>query len=120
MRLTLAAALVVVGLGGCIPAERVPGSGGELMQVRQGNVGAFHGLRVGVANIFAADYDDEAGVKKRGLTAALALSIEGDPPQEKDFKVRAGQTIVLGSYSAYVEEIRGTAKGQVTLRLERR
>jgi len=119
MRRILSAAMILAGLAGCVPSEKVTGSGGELMQVRQGNVGAFHGLRLGVANIFTADYVDETGAKKRGLTAALTLFIDGDPPQEKDFNVRAGQKIVLGSYSAYVEEIRGTVGGRVTLRLER-
>lgn len=119
MRRVLAAALIVVGLGGCVPSERVPGSGGEVIRIRQGNVGTFHDLRLGVMNIFEADHVDEAGAKKNRLSAALSLSIDGNPPQEKNFKVQAGQKIVLGSYSVYVEEIRGTVKGLVTLRLER-
>lgn len=119
MRRLLTAAVILVGLAGCVPSEKVPGSGGEVIRIRQGNVGTFHELRLGVMNIFEADHVDEAGAKKKGLTAELSLSIDGNPPQEKNFKVRAGQKIVLGSYSAYVEEIRGTVKGLVTLRLER-
>lgn len=120
MRTALTSALILLGLVGCVPSERVPGSGGEVIRIRQGNVGTFHELRLGVMNIFEADHVDEAGAKKNRLTAALSLSIDGDPPQEKHFKVQAGQKIVFGGYSVYVEVIRGTVKGLVTLRLERR
>jgi hypothetical protein len=49
----------------------------------------------------------------------LILFIEGNPPQEKDFKVHAGQKIIMmDKYLVYVEEIRGTVKGLVTLRIE--
>lgn len=119
MRTALTSALILLGLVGCVPSERVPGSGGEVIQIRQGNVGAFHELRLGVMNIFEADHVDEAGAKKNRLTAALSLSIDGAPPQEKHFVVQAGQKIVFGGYSVYVEEIRGTVKGLVTVRLER-
>lgn len=119
MRRILSAAVILAGLAGCIPSEKVPGSGGEVIRIRQGNVGTFHELRLGVMNIFEADHVDEAGANKQRLSAELSLSIDGNPPQEKHFTVRAGQKIVLGRYAAYVEEIRGTVKGQVTLRLER-
>ena len=69
-------------------------------------------------NIIGADYVDEAGTKKQGLIAVLSLFVEGNPPQEKDFKVHAGQRIIMDKYSVYVEEIRGTVKGLVTLRIE--
>jgi len=119
MKNTLLSALVLVGLGGCVPVERVPGSGGELIQIQQGNVGTFDKLKLGVTNIIEADYVDEAGKKKQGLIAVLTLFIDGNPPQEKDFQVHAGQTIVMDKYSVYTEEIRGTAKGLVILRIER-
>ena len=118
MKDILFSALILVGLGGCVPVEKVPGSGGELIQIQQGNVGTFHELRLGVANIIKVDYLDEAGAKKQGLMAALTLFIDGNPPQEKDFKVHAGQKIMMDKYSVYVEEIRGTNKGLVTLRIE--
>jgi len=118
MKNTLLSALLLAGLGGCVPVERVPGSGGELIQIRQGTVGAFDKLKIGVTNIIEADRVDEAGEKKRGLTAVLTLFIDGNPPKEKDFQVHAGQTIVMGEYSVYTEEIRGTAKGLVILRIE--
>jgi hypothetical protein len=103
---------------GCVPVEKVPGSGGEVIQIKQGNVGTFHELRIGVTNIIKADYLDEAGIKKHGLIAILTLFIEGNPPQEKDFKVHAGQKIIMDKYLVYVEEIRGTVKGLVILRIE--
>lgn len=104
---------------GCVPVEKVPGSGGEVIQIKQGNVGTFYKLRIGVTNIIKADYLDEAGIKKHGLIAILTLFIEGNPPQEKDFKVHAGQKIIMmDKYLVYVEEIRGTVKGLVTLRIE--
>ncbi len=103
---------------GCVPVEKVPGSGGEVIQIKQGNVGTFHELRIGVTNIIKADYVDEAGTKKQGLIAVLTLFVEGTPPQEKDFKVHAGQKIIMDKYSVYVEEIRGTVKGLVTLRIK--
>ncbi|MDO8805113.1 MAG: hypothetical protein Q7R35_11825 [Elusimicrobiota bacterium] len=115
----LFSALMLVGLGGCVPVEKVPGSGGEVIQIKQGNVGTFDTLKLGVANIIKAEYVDKAGVKKQGLIAVLSLFIDGNPPQEKDYKARAGQTIIMGKYSVYVEEIRGTDKGLVTLRLEK-
>lgn len=118
MKNILLSALILVGLGGCVPVDKVPGSGGELIQIKQGNVGTFHELRVGVTNIIKTDYVDEAGVKKQRLIAVLALFIDGNPPQEKDFQVHAGQKIIMDKYSVYVEEIRGTDKGLVTLRIE--
>ena len=84
----LLSALILVCLGGCVPVEKVPGSGGELIQIKQGNVGRFHELQIGVMNIVRADYVDEAGAKKQGLIAVLSLFVEGNPPQEKDFKVQ--------------------------------
>ena len=118
MKNTLLSALLLVGLGGCVPVERVPGSGGELIQIQQGTVGTFDKLKIGVTNIIEADHVDEAGTKKQGLIAVLTLFIDGNPPREKDFQVHAGQTIVMGRYSVYTEEIRGTSKGLVTLRIE--
>ncbi|MEW6615669.1 MAG: hypothetical protein AB1401_09415 [Thermodesulfobacteriota bacterium] len=102
----------------CVRAEKVPGSGGEVIQIKQGNVGTFYKLRLGVTNIIKADYLDEAGIKKHGLIAILTLFVEGNPPQEKDFKVHAGQKIIMDKYSVYVEEIRGTVKGLVILRIK--
>ena len=109
---------VLILAAGCVPVEKVSGSGGELIQIKQGNVGTFYKLRIGVTNIIKADYIDDAGIKKHGLIAILTLFIEGNPPQEKDFKVHAGQKIIMDKYSVYVEEIRGTVKGLVTLRIK--
>lgn len=117
MRTALASALILVGLGGCLPSETVPGTGGEPVQITQGTVATFHGLRLGVANIIKDDHVDEAGARQRELTAALTLFIDGDPPQERDFKVHAGQTVTIAGYSVYVEEIRATDKGLVTVRM---
>ncbi len=103
--------------GNVFAGEEDPPDGGEVIQIKQGNVGTFYKLRIGVTNIIKADYLDEAGIKKHGLIAILTLFIEGNPPQEKDFKVHAGQKIVMDKYSVYVEEIRGTVKGLVTLRI---
>ena len=114
----LMSALMLVGLGGCVPVEKVPGSGGEVIQIQQSTVGTFQELKIGVTNIIKAEYVDEAGAKKQGLIAVLTLFIDGNPPQEKDFKVHAGQTITMNKYSVYLEEIRGTSKGLVTLRIE--
>ncbi len=111
-------ALILVGLGGCVPVEKVPGSGGELIQIKQSTVGAFEGLKIGVTNIVKAEYTNESGAKKQGLIAVLTLFIDGNPPQEKDFQAHAGQKIMMDRYSVYVEEIRGTDKGLVTLRIE--
>lgn len=115
MKEILFSALIFLGLGGCVPSEKVPGSGGELIRIQQGSVGTFQELRLGVANIVEVEADG-AGAKK-GLMAALTLFVDGNPPQEKDFQVRAGQTIAMGKYSVYVEEIKGTTKGLVTLRI---
>ncbi len=114
----LLSALILTGAGGCVPVEKAPGSGGELIQIKQGNVGTFQELRLGVANIIQDAYVDEAGVKKQGLIAILTLFIDGNPPQEKDFQLHVGQKIVMDKYSVYAEEIRGTSKGLVTLRIE--
>lgn len=118
MKHILFSALILAGAGGCVPVEKVPGSGGELIQIKQGNVGTFNGLRLGVVNIIKDAYVDEAGVKKQGLIAVLTLFIDGNPPQEKDFQLHAGQKIVMDKYSVYAEEICGTTKGLVTLRIE--
>lgn len=109
---------VLILVAGCVPIEKVSGSGGELLQIKQGNVGTFHKLRIGVTNIIKADYVGEVGTKRQGLIAVLTLFVEGNPPQEKDFKVHAGQKILMDKYSVYVEEIRGTVKGLVTLRIK--
>jgi len=88
------------------------------MQVQQGNVGTFHELQLGVMNIYETEYVDKAGAKKQGLKAELSLFLDGTPPQEKKSTVRTGQSVTLGKYSVYVEEIRGITKGMVTFRIE--
>lgn len=112
------AALVLIGLGGCVPSEKVPGSGGEVIQLKQGTVGSFRELKIGVTNLIETEYADAAGAKKKGLAAVLALFIDGNPPREKDVQLRPGQKAAFGKFSVYVEEIRGTTKGLVTLRVE--
>ena len=87
----LFSALILVGLGGCVPVEKVPGSGGELIQIQQGNVGTFHELRLGVANIIKVDYLDEASAKKQGLMAALTLFIDGNPRRKRILKFMRGR-----------------------------
>ena len=109
----LAAAFLLAGLGGCTKSERVPGTGGVVMQVRQGAVGAFQGLRIGVTNIVEGDPGGKAG-----RVAVLALFVDGNPPQEETFRLRAGQKAALGGHSVYLEEIRGAVRGTVTLRVE--
>ncbi|MBI3565372.1 MAG: hypothetical protein HY079_09270 [Elusimicrobia bacterium] len=94
--------LLLVGPGGCVRVERAPGAGGTVIRIEQGQVGAVHGLRAGVVNVFADDRGGGPGARKPGLTAALTLFVDGDPPQEKDFTVRAGQRITLAGYSVYV------------------
>ena len=118
MKDILFSALILVGLGGCVLVENMPGSGGELIRIQQGNVVTFNELRLGVVNIIEVGHVDAAGAKGQGLMAALSLFVDGEPPQEKGFEVHAGQKIVMGTYSVYVEEIRGTTKGLVTLRIE--
>ena len=54
---------VLILAAGCVPAEKVSGSGGEVIQIKQGNVGTFYKLRLGVTNIIKADYIDDAGIK---------------------------------------------------------
>lgn len=109
--------MLLILTGNVFAGEEDHPNGGEVIQIKQGNVGTFHELRIGVTNIIKADYVDEAGAKKQGLIAVLTLFVEGNPSQEKDFKVHAGQKIIMDKYSVYVEEIRGTVKGLVTLRI---
>jgi len=110
--------MLLILTGNVFAGEGERHNGGEVIQIKQGNVGRFHELQIGVMNIIRADYVDEAGTKKQGLIAVLSLFVEGNPPQEKNFKVHAGQKIIMDKYSVYVEEIRGTVKGLVTLRIE--
>ena len=72
---------------------------------------------MGVMNIYETEYVDKAGAKKQGLKVELSLFLDGTPAGKK-FMVRTGQTVTLGKYSVYVEEIRGTVKGLVILRIE--
>ncbi|HAF96246.1 MAG: hypothetical protein A2X34_05495 [Elusimicrobia bacterium GWC2_51_8] len=104
---------------GCTPVDTVPATfgGGELVEIKQGTTANLGLLRIGLVNTGKSDYTNDAGEKKHGLVAGLSLFISGKPPQEKRFDVYAGQTVRMGKYSVYAQEIRGGFKGSVKLRV---
>lgn len=106
-------------LAGCTQIERapVPGEGGLVLSIAQGTTGSVDELRIGLGFVRKSEYVDEAGAKKRGLVAGLMLLIPGNPPQEKDFDVHAGQRVAVDKYSLYVEEVRKGIKDSVVLRV---
>lgn len=106
-------------LAGCTQVEKAsaPGQGGLVLSIAQGTTGSFDELRIGLANVRKSEYVDEAGAKKRGLVAGLALLVPGNPPQEKSFDVHAGQRVAVDKYSLYVEEVRKGPKDSVMLRV---
>ena len=102
---------------GCRPVETAPAPWeGEVIEIRQGTTANFEGLRIGLSDISETEYAGSAGEKKRGLTAVLVLFMNGKPPREKRFDVRAGDTATLDKYSLYVQEVRGGSKGSILLR----
>ena len=104
---------------GCKPVEKAPVLGeGNMIEIRQGTAGGSEGLRIGLSNIIETDYTGPAGEKKHGLEAVLVLFIKGEPPQEKRFDTHIGDTVSLGKYSVYVQEISGGSKGSVKLQVK--
>ncbi len=117
MKEILLSAVLLASLGGCVPTEKLPGSGGTVIQIEQGTVGVYEGLKIGVTNLVESEYTDAAGVKKKGLMAVLTLLLDGNPPVEKDVHLHPGQEAVIGKYTVYEEEIQGTTRGHITLRV---
>ena len=55
--------MLLILTGNVFAGEGEHPNGGEVIQIKQGNVGTFHELRLGVTNIIKTDYIDEAGTK---------------------------------------------------------
>ncbi|MFA6316423.1 MAG: hypothetical protein WC943_03315 [Elusimicrobiota bacterium] len=104
---------------GCAQMDKAPALGdGKSVEIRQGTVANFEGLRIGLSNIVNVEHACNVGGKKRGLEAVLVLFVEGNPPQEKQYAMCAGQTVNLDKYSVYAQEIKGGSKGSVTLQVK--
>lgn len=102
----------------CNPVETAPLGEGQVIEIRQGTTGNFEGLRIGLSNISETDYITGVGEKRHGLEAVIVLFLKTDPPQEKRFDTHAGDTVSLGKYSVYVQQIKGGSKGSVKLQVK--
>lgn len=105
---------------GCTQIDKTPVlSESEIIEIRQGNVGRFDNLKIGLENVNKSDYTNDKGEKKRGLVAMLCLFVEGNPPQEKKFEVYAGQNVKMDKYLVYVQEIRKGLTESVILQINK-
>jgi hypothetical protein len=55
-------------------------------------------LRVGAGNIWEADYVDDAGVPRKGLTGGLWFFLRDQPELDHHVRVYPDQRIVFGGY----------------------
>ena len=55
-------------------------------------------VRIGVANIWQEDYRTADGTAKRGLTAALFISVKDQPSMTRSVRVHPGQELDVPGY----------------------
>ena len=114
-----AAACVAAGCSRVDSAPSLPGANDEntiaIMATTQGRYGD---LFIGVGNVGPGEFVDEAGAKKKGLTATLFISHATPPANETKVRVHAGQKVTVAPYTFLVQEIRKSGRGSVRLQFE--
>lgn len=86
----------------------------SIMATTQGNFGK---LGIGVMDIDSGPYLDEKRVWRESLYAKLEITVEEDPSQFRQTKVREGQSLEVAGYRIFVEKINPGARGSIVLRL---
>lgn len=66
------------------------------------------GVGIGVGNIFEEGYTPQGGTPTTGPTAALFVSVESDPSQNRTERLGAGQEIVVPGYRLRVISVEST------------
>ena len=74
----------------------------SIMESTQGNVGP---LGIGVGYVGGGPYLDENGVRRNGLHAGLAISVEDKPSAFQQPEVHEGQTLEVAGYRILIEKI---------------
>ena len=108
----LAAALLFIQAGSWAGAP--DGFVLSILSTTQGNFGR---LGIGAGYMGGGPYLDEKDVRRVGLHASLAITVQGEPSQFQQPDVREGQTLAVAGYRIFVEKISPGAKGTVVLRL---
>ena len=80
-------------------------------------VGEVDGIRVGVANVWAEDYDLDDGTPQHGTRATLAV-MGTTPETDFDVRVHPGAVVRIGSVDVEVLSVHEpeNAPGSVTLK----
>jgi hypothetical protein len=65
------------------------------------------GVAIGAGNIWEEDYFQSDGTKQKGLTAALFITVTGDPAKNQNLRVHPGQELDLPGYHITVVSIEG-------------
>jgi hypothetical protein len=119
----LAAAVALTAA--CTQVESAPGFSSErassddsAITIAETTQGVYGGLHIGVGYVKKAEYTDESGAKKTGLTAGLRIPDPLDPSKTLRMQTHAGQRVSVGEYAFLVQEIRLGLKGSVRLHFE--
>lgn len=66
-------------------------------------------VRIGVGNIWEEDYTDEAGAKKKGLTAMLQIFVKDDSAKNATKRVHPGQKLTASRFEVEVASVEENA-----------
>ena len=89
--------------------ERTRGSNSRSWNSTQGNVGP---LGIGVGYVGGGPYLDENGVRRDGLHASLAISVQDKPSAFQQPDVHEGQTLEAAGYRILIDKIILRRSGQ--------
>lgn len=86
----------------------------KIVEIRENTQAQEGNLRIGLGYVRVSAAMDVAG-SPRTLEAGLWIYVRKDPSKNKAASVRAGQLILVGATSLFVEEVRGGSPGAVRL-----
>lgn len=73
------------------------------------------GVAIGAGNFWEEDYFQSDGTRQKGLTAALFITVTGDPAKNQNLRVHPGEELDLPGYHITVVSIKGK---NVSLKLD--
>jgi hypothetical protein len=88
--------------GGATPTYAGPGT---LRTIEAGTQMHLDGVALGVGNIWDEEYAPNGDPPRRGLTAGLFISVEGDAAQNRTVRVHPGQDVEVPGYRLHVTSV---------------
>jgi hypothetical protein len=71
---------------------------GERLTIQSTTQAHLQGVAIAAGNIWEEEYTTASGVKQRGLTAMLFISVENDPSRNQALRVHPGQELSIPGY----------------------